>query len=227
MKELLKNAISRGQAALSEYDSKRVIATAGVSVSRNGLATGKEEAVRIARELGYPVALKGCGHALTHKTELGIVKLGLGDDGAVASAYDEIVAKGLPMDGVLVDSMLPGDGREFVMGMMRDPQFGPCVMFGLGGIFTEALRDVSFRVAPLTELDAGEMLDEIRANRLLGGFRGSPPVDRTALVRALVGIGRLGLEHPEIAEIDVNPVLVHAGTPVAVDALVVLNAQAR
>lgn len=227
MKELLKNAISRGQKALSEFDSKRVIASAGVAVSPNGLATGRDDAVRIARELGYPVVLKGCGDALTHKTEMGMVKLKLGGDAEVAAAYDEIAGAGVAMDGVLVDKMLPGDGREFVLGMVRDPQFGPCVMFGLGGIFTEALRDVSFRVAPLDRLDAEEMLDEIRASKLLAGFRGSPAVDRNALVKALIGIGALGLENDEIAEIDVNPLIISGGMPIAVDALVILNTSAR
>ena len=221
MKELLKNAISRGQAALSEYDSKRVIATAGVSVSRNGLATGKEEAVRIARELGYPVALKGCGHALTHKTELGIVKLGLGDDGAVASAYDEIVAKGLPMDGVLVDSMLPGDGREFVMGMMRDPQFGPCVMFGLGGIFAELQKDVVFAPAPLSTSTARELIGRISGRKLLAGFRGRKPLDLKIMADILVNLGNLACACPDIGQIDVNPLVVHQGKPTAVDATVV------
>jgi len=123
-----------------------------------------------------------------------------------------------------VQEWIEGDKREFVVGLTRDPQFGPCVMFGLGGIFTEALRDVSFRIAPLSEMDAEEMIDEIQTRKLLGEFRGSPAVDRAELVKALMGIGRLGLENDEIAEIDINPLIVDGDKPVAVDALVILAA---
>ena len=139
-------------------------------------------------------------------------------------AYDEITGKGLDLDGVLVQEMIKGD-REFVIGLSRDPQFGPCVMFGIGGIFTEVIKDVSFRVAPLTELDAEEMIDEIRMRKLLDEFRGSPAVDRKQLVKALVGIGEIGYRHNEIAEIDINPLIISGNRPVVVDALVVLANQ--
>lgn len=123
----------------------------------------------------------------------------------------------------MIQEMVKGN-REFVIGLIRDPHFGPCVMFGLGGIFTEAMKDVSFRVAPLTEEDAREMIGEIRAAKLLDAFRGEKAVDREILVRALVGIGNLGMKHEEIAEIDINPLIVKDGKPVAVDALVILQA---
>ena len=140
----------------------------------------------------------------------------------VRKAYAEITGKGLDLDGVLVQEMIKGD-REFVIGLSRDPQFGPCVMFGVGGIFTEVIKDVSFRVAPLTEMDAEEMIDEIRMRKLLDEFRGSPAVDRKLLVKALVGISEIGYRHNEIAEIDINPVIISGNRPVVVDALVVLN----
>ncbi len=224
MKELLRNAIGRGQKALSEFDSKRLITMAGFPVSRNDLARTREEAVAIAERLGFPVVLKGCSDTLTHKTEMGMVKLKLKTVSEVAEAYDEITGKGARLDGVLVQEWIEGDKREFVVGLTRDPQFGPCGMFGLGGIFTEALRDVSFRIAPLSEMDAEEMIDEIQTRKLLGEFRGSPAVDRAELVKALMGIGRLGLENDEIAEIDINPLIVDGDKPVAVDALVILAA---
>ncbi len=171
MKEILKKATERGQKALSEFDSKRLIAMAGFPVSRNDLARSREEAVAIARKFGFPVVLKGCSDILTHKTEMGMVKLKLKTEAEVAEAYDEIVGKGVQLDGVLVQEWIEGDKREFVVGLTRDPQFGPCVMFGLGGIFTEALHDVSFRIAPLSEMDAEEMIDEIQTRKLLGEFR--------------------------------------------------------
>ena len=151
-----------------------------------------------------------------------MVKLNLGSAGDVAKAYDEIIAAGAELDGVLVQEMIKGV-REFVIGLTRDPQFGPCVMFGLGGIFTEVLNDVSFRVAPISEMDAMEMMDEIKTKKLLDEFRGSPAVDKKALARALVGIGNLGNDYEEIAEIDINPVIIAGDQPIAVDALVVLN----
>ncbi len=222
MKEILQKAIDKKQKALSEYDSKRVVASAGVAITREGLAGSKDEAVKLAEDLGFPVVLKGCSSTMTHKTEMGMVKLNLGGSSDVAQAYDEIMAAGVELDGVLVQEMIKGD-REFVIGLTRDPQFGPCVMFGLGGIFTEVLNDVSFRVAPISEIDAMEMIGEIKTKKLLDEFRGSPAVDKKALVKALVGIGKLGDENDEIAEIDINPVIISGDQPIAVDALVVLD----
>ena len=222
MEKILQRAIDKRQKALSEYDSKRVVESAGVAITREGLAGSRDEAVKLAEEFGFPVVLKGCSSTLTHKTEMGMVKLNLGSSDDVARGYDDIIKVGMELDGVLVQEMIKGD-REFVIGLTRDPQFGPCVMFGLGGIFTEVLNDVSFRVAPISEIDALEMIEEIKTRKLLDEFRGSPAVDKTALVKALVGIGKLGVEYDQIAEIDINPVIISGDQPIAVDALIVLN----
>jgi acetate---CoA ligase (ADP-forming) subunit beta len=222
MEQIIKKALERGQKTLSEYDSKQVIQTVGIPVTREKLARSRDEAVKFAEELGYPVVLKGCSDKAAHKTEMGLVKLKLAGADEVCKAYDEITGKGIELDGVLVQEMIKGD-REFVIGLSRDPQFGPCVMFGVGGIFTEVIKDVSFRVAPLTEMDAEEMIDEIRMKKLLDEFRGSPAVDRKLLVKALVGISEIGYRHNEIAEIDINPVIISGNRPVVVDALVVLS----
>ncbi|HQK06315.1 MAG TPA: acetate--CoA ligase family protein [Spirochaetota bacterium] len=223
MREILKQAIAKRQKALSEFDSKQLMKMAGIPVSRNYLAKSKEEALDYAQKLGFPVVLKGCSDTLTHKTELGMVKLKLKTKEDVANAYDEITGKGIPLDGVLVQEWLDGDNREFVLGSIKDPQFGPCVMFGLGGVFTEALQDVSFRVAPITSIDAYEMMDELRTKKLLGPFRGSPAVDKEMLARALVGLSELINTYEEIAEIDINPIIINGDKPVAVDALVILK----
>ncbi len=222
MKDIIKKAIENGHDSLSEFDSKRVIQRAGVQITNEELAVTREEAVEIARKIGYPVVLKGTGHKATHKTEMGLVKLRLNSDEDVSAAYDEIMSKDAELEGVLVQEMISGE-REFVIGLTRDPQFGPCVMFGLGGIFTEVLNDVSFRVAPLTDYDAEDMISEIKTNKLLEEFRGSPAVDREILKKALIGIGNLGLENDEIKEIDINPVIISGDKPIAVDALVVLG----
>ena len=223
MREILKHAIAKRQKALSEFDSKQLMKMAGIPVSRNYLAKSKEEAVKYAQQLRFPVVLKGCSDTLTHKTELGMVKLKLKTKEDVANAYDEITGKGIPLDGVLVQEWLDGDNREFVLGSIKDPQFGPCVMFGLGGVFTEALQDVSFRVAPITSIDAYEMMDELKTKKLLGAFRGSPAVDKEMLAQALVGLSELINTYEEIAEVDINPIIINGDKPVAVDALVILK----
>ena len=222
MKKIINKALKKGQKTLSEYDSKLVIQSVGVPITREKLVKSPAAAVRFAKEIGYPVVLKGCSDKAAHKTEMGLVKLKLNNPKEVRAAYKEIMDKGIELDGVLVQEMIKGD-REFVIGLSRDPQFGPCVMFGIGGIFTEVIKDVTFRVAPITELDAEEMLDELRMKKLLDEFRGSPAVDRKVLVKALVGIGELGHKHKEIAEIDINPMIIQGDKPVVVDALVVLS----
>jgi succinyl-CoA synthetase beta subunit len=222
MEEILQRACERGQEALSEYESKRVVEAAGVVVSKENLSKSKKGALKYADNVGFPVVLKGCSDRITHKTEEDIVRLDLKDRNEVARAYDEITSKGLALDGVIVQEMVKGE-REFVIGFTRDPQFGPCIMFGLGGVFTEIFNDVSFRLAPITDIDAEEMLDEIKSRRLLDEFRGNPRVDRKALIQALVGIGDLGVKYRQIEEIDINPLIICENRPVAVDALVVLG----
>ncbi|MHB8137305.1 MAG: acetate--CoA ligase family protein [Smithellaceae bacterium] len=222
VREILLSAIQNGQQALSEYESKRIVAGVNVPVTREVLAHSRQEAVDQAAKIGFPVVLKGSSPTLAHKTELGMVRVNLKNEQDVAQAYDELIGKGICLDGILIQEMVKGN-REFVIGLTRDAQFGPCVMFGIGGIFTEALKDISFRVAPLTDDDAREMIHEIRAVKLLDAFRGESAVDEDVLVKALVGVGELGMTHDEIAEIDINPLIVTEGKPVAVDALVILK----
>lgn len=222
MLEIIKKAMAKGQKTLSEYESRLVIESAGVFVSAAELAKSKEQAIQAAETMGFPVAMKGCSAELAHKTEAGMVALNVSDAEQVARIFDDFTGKAENLDGILVEKMVRGN-RELVIGLTRDPQFGPCVMFGLGGIFTEALKDVTFRVAPLTREDALEMIDEIKTKKLLGEFRGSPAVDREALAKALIGVGDLGVKHDAIAEIDINPLIVCGDKPVAVDALVVLK----
>ncbi len=204
--------------SLSEFESRNILESYGIPVAAATLATTQQEAVEAAAGTGYPVVLKGCSADLTHKSEAGIVKLNLTTSAEVASAFTaiETAAAGM-LDGILVQPQIRG-ARELVAGMIRDPQFGPCVMFGLGGIFTEVLDDVCFRIAPLQERDASAMMDGIRGSAILGPVRGTAPADRSALSRTLVALGRVGLENDHIEAIDVNPLLLQEnGTPVAVD----------
>jgi succinyl-CoA synthetase beta subunit len=222
---IIAKALERGQSALSEHDSKLLIEKYGVTVSEEKLTGTPDEAAAAAAELGYPVVLKACGPEISHKTERELVEVDLKREDEVREAFDRIKANlgSDPYEGVIVQKMIVGE-RELAVGLIRDPQFGPCVMFGLGGIFTEILRDTSFRVAPITQEDALQMMDDIRAKDILGPVRGKPPVDRKLLSKALVGLSKIGIEQENVAEIDVNPLIVAPdGAPVAVDALVVLS----
>jgi acetyl-CoA synthetase (ADP-forming) len=221
--ELITQALKAGQRTLSEYQSKQLLSKYGIPVTREFLAKDKKQALEFAKKLGYPVVLKGCSPALTHKTERQLVAIKLRDEKEVGEAFDAITKRaGESMDGILVQEMVPGS-RELVVGLTRDEQFGPCAMLGLGGIFVEVLKQVTFRIAPLEERDALEMMDELPGKKILDAFRGEPPVDRNALAKILVNIGTIGLENDAIKEIDVNPLIISGNKPVAVDALVVLG----
>ena len=221
--KIIEDAMKRGDKTLSEFDSKKVLDTYAIPVTRELVTKDLSDALKFADEIGYPVVLKGSSSTLTHKTELNLIELDIKDRDGLEKAYKALEDRGGDqLDGILVQQMVKGD-REFVAGLIRDPQFGPCVMFGLGGIFTEVLKDVTFRVAPLEKRDALEMMDEIKAKKLLDEFRGKPAVNRDILADALINLGRIGLEIDEVAEIDINPLIIDGDTPVAVDALVVLR----
>jgi acyl-CoA synthetase (NDP forming) len=223
VKTIIEQALEAGQKTLSEYQSKLILAEYGIPITREFRVTDPQEARAAAERIGFPVALKVCAAGVAHKFEQQLVMLGLADALELESAYDRLIPKAQALGGgLLVQEMVPGV-RELVMGMTRDEQFGPCVMFGLGGIFAEALEEVSFRVAPLTGQDAVEMTSEIRGHKILGGIRGLEPVDPDLLSRCLQQLGQIGLEHPAVKAIDVNPLIVRDGRPVAVDALVVLD----
>jgi succinyl-CoA synthetase beta subunit len=209
---------------LSEADSKALLAQHGVPFPDERQATSVEEAVRAAEAIGHPIVLKLGGAAIAHKTERGLVRLGLGDDAAVAEAAAELLAAARPEDGevhLLVAPMLKGN-RELIAGLHLDPQFGMTVMLGLGGILAEAVADVTFRLVPIERVDAEEMIDDLVTQRLFGELRGEPAVDRDALVGVLLGLSAAAVHDPSIVGADLNPLIVVDGRPVAVDALVEL-----
>ena len=202
--ELIRMAVSRGARSLSEFDSKRFLSGYGIPTTPEKIVGSLEGALAAAEAIGYPVALKGSGEEVLHKTELGLVKLGLKTPSAIREAYEQLAAATVPLKEMLVQQMVSGD-RELLAGLVRDPQFGPSVMFGLGGIYTEALEDVAFRVAPLSRWDALQMMEELRGRKILDAFRGMPPVDRKILADILMALGTIGLENPPFREIDLNP----------------------
>ncbi|MBN2283832.1 MAG: acetate--CoA ligase family protein [Deltaproteobacteria bacterium] len=223
-RELIERAKSDGRRALTESESKEMLREFNVPVVDEQVVHDIDGAVAAAERIGYPLVLKGMGATLMHKTERGLVHLELGDGDAVRKAAAAVIEEAREeLEGMLLQPHIRGN-REFVAGLFRDRQFGPVVMFGLGGVFTEALSDVAFRVAPLMEADALDMLREIRAQALLGDFRGEAAARRDELVRTIMGLSRLGSEMDDIAEIDINPlILSHDGSVLAVDALVVLG----
>jgi acetyltransferase len=211
---------------LSEHASKQLLSGYGVPVAREMLAADADTAAHAAAELGGTVVVKLCGDAIAHKTERNLVRLGLAGEEAVREAGAELLAEARPEDGavqLLVAEMVRG-ARELIAGVVRDPQLGPCVMLGLGGVLAEALGDVIFASAPLSERDARGMIAGLAASRLLTEpFRGEAALDESALLALLVGLGRLALERPDVASVDLNPLIVRDGLPVAVDALVELG----
>jgi len=210
---------------LSEAESKALLGRHGVPVPAEELVATAEQAVEAAERIGFPVVVKLCGAAIAHKTERGLVKLGLRDPAAVAAAADGLLAAARPEDGdvgLLVGAMVSG-ARELIAGFVRDDQFGPCVMLGIGGVLAEALGDVAFRLAPLDRVDADDLVDELSSQALLGAVRGEPPVDRAALGGILLGLSAVGEGDERIRSIDLNPLIVSDGIPLAVDALVELD----
>jgi acyl-CoA synthetase (NDP forming) len=222
--ELINKARKEGRISMTEAESKELLGHYGVPVVEEVVVPNEEEALKQAEIIGFPVVLKGLGAKLTHKTERGLVKLNLINvEGVRLACRDIRKSAGADLEGYLLQPMLNGR-REFAAGLLRDGQFGPVVMFGLGGVFTEALGDVVFRIAPITELQARTMTEELLSKKLLGHFRGELAADKEQLTRVLMGLSRLGMERPEVKEVDINPLLVGpTGRVTAVDALVIIG----
>jgi succinyl-CoA synthetase beta subunit len=210
--------------ALSEYKSKKLLAEYGIPVTEELLVHRPSDAVSAAEKIGYPVAMKACSPALMHKTEAGCIALGITSDAGVLSAYKRLKSSvTVELEGILVQEMVPGI-RELILGLNREPQFGPCVMLGIGGVMTEIINDTVFRVAPFDLTEARDMTRELRSKAILNGFRGELTVDLETVCRCLVTLGDIGLSHPQISEIDINPLKVDpSGRVKVVDALVVFN----
>ena len=221
--EIIQKVLGEGRHVLSEYESKLLLAQYGIPVTREIVVEDETNLISAARDIGYPLVLKGCSSEISHKTETNVIRLDIRTDEEATTAFRQIKANmnGRP-GGVLVQEMVRGQ-RELMAGLTRDPQFGPCVMFGLGGIFTEILKDVSFRLAPLKHLDALDMMQEIKGHKILEAVRGMEPADTDMLAQVLISLGDIGVENDPIKEIDINPLIIRGGKPVAVDALVVLR----
>lgn len=215
-KDIISQASSR---AIDEYRSKRLLRAYGIPTTTEELAHSLETAQQHANTIGYPVALKACSPDISHKTESGLVHLNIRDKDALKAAYTSINSNGNNLP-VLISQMLAGE-REFMAGISRHPGFPPCVMFGLGGIFAEALNDFTIRLAPLSLFDAREMIETISARALIGPYRNMQPVDRDSVAGILIALSQIALDFPGIKEIDLNPIIVQQGKPTVADALII------
>jgi acyl-CoA synthetase (NDP forming) len=216
-----------GRKNLLETEARELLSLYGVALPPAGLAKTEDEAVTAAAAVGFPVALKIVSPEIIHKSDAGGILLNLGDEKAVREGFAAVVANAGKVSrpekvlGVLVAPMAP-TGQECIVGMIRNPQFGAVLMFGLGGIFVEVLKDVSFRVAPPSDLDLEEMIHEIKGYPLLGGVRGQKPKDTGILKDLLRRVAQLAADHPEIQEVDINPIIVHEQGASVVDARIII-----
>jgi len=226
--QIFEEARKDGRSYLLEPEAKMICMEYGIPVTRFRVAKTRGEALKFAEEIGYPVVLKIVSPDVIHKFDVGGVILNLKSAKDVQDAFDKIltnVKKHKPdarIVGVLVQEMAPSS-TEIIVGATKDPQFGPALMFGLGGIFVEVLKDVTFRIAPITELDAQEMITEVKAYPILRGYRGQPPADIDAIAQILMNTSRLVMDHLEIKELDLNPIMVYEKGAKTVDARIILE----
>lgn len=225
---ILDEALKAGRKYLLEPEAKTVCHEYGIPITKFKVAKNETEAVKFAKEIGFPIVLKIVSPDVIHKFDVGGVVLNLNSEAEVRDAYNKILenvkqhkpdAKVL---GIMVQEMAP-QSTEVIVGATKDPQFGPALMFGLGGIFVEVLKDVAFRIAPISESDAKEMITEVKAYPILKGYRGQPPVDIDAIVKILLNTSKLVMEHSEIKELDLNPILVYEKGAKTVDARIILE----
>jgi acyl-CoA synthetase (NDP forming) len=226
--EIISIAKRAGLTNLPQDDALRILSTYGIPVIKTETAASKTEAVDSAKRIGYPVAMKIVSPDVVHKIDIGGVKLDLNTDQDVSEAYDEIltnVKAHIPnarIEGVLLQEYVTG-GTETIIGIHRDAKFGPLLMFGLGGIYVEAYRDVSFRLAPIRELSADNMISQIHGSKILQGFRGQPPADTKTIAECIERLSQLSTELPDVAELDVNPLVAFASGCKALDARIIIT----
>jgi acyl-CoA synthetase (NDP forming) len=226
--QIFNKAIKEGRSILTEFESKEILKEAGIPVIETRLAKTEEEAVSLSQEIGFPVALKIASPDVIHKSDSGGVRLALNHMDEVKTAYNEIIESvsqqypGVLIQGVSVQKMAR-PGTEVIVGTSKDPQFGPVIMFGLGGIFVEILKDVSFRIIPVDRRDALEMIKEIKGYPLLQGYRGKEPANISVLVEIILKLSSLIEKNPQIKELELNPIVAYGDGAVAVDARIILE----
>ncbi len=221
--KILNKALSENRSVLTEYEAKKVLAEYGIPTSKEILVDSETAFMEAVRNIGFPMVIKGCDPEIVHKSEKDLIRTYIRYEREAVAAFHDIWPRITGVSGgILVQEMIMGK-RELVAGLIRDSQFGPSVMFGIGGIFTEIFNDVVFRIAPIDKSDALGMIEEIRGKRILEAIRGLDPVDRDQISDILLTIGRIGMENEMIQEIDINPIIISKGRGVAVDATIIIN----
>ena len=222
--ELLKKKLEVNQTVLTEFESKELLKEIGISIPEQKLTSTKEETVSAAKNIGFPVVLKLMAEDIVHKSDTGAVKLNIKNEEETANAFEELM--NIPSQAeklISVQKMADEPITELIIGMTTDAQFGPALMFGIGGILVELLEDVSFRIAPITEYDAREQIHEIKGFPILDGYRGKPKADIDAIVQTLLKVSDLVIKHEEIYEMDLNPVFIYDKGLICVDARIILK----
>ncbi len=222
--ELLKKKLELNQTVLTEFESKELLKEIGISIPDQKLTSTREETVSAAKNIGFPVVLKLMAEDIVHKSDTGAVKLNIKNDEEAANAFEELM--NIPSQAeklISVQKMADEPITELIIGMTTDAQFGPALMFGIGGILVELLEDVSFRIAPITEYDAREQIHEIKGFPILDGYRGKPKADIDAIVQTLLKVSALVIKHEEIYEMDLNPVFIYDKGLICVDARIILK----
>ena len=222
--EILKTKLEANETVLTEFESKELLKEIGISIPNQELASTKEETIIAANKIGFPVVLKLIAEDIIHKSDTGAVKLNIKNEDETIAAYDDLMK--IPSQSnkmISVQKMAEEPITELIIGMMTDAQFGPALMFGIGGILVELLEDVSFRIAPITEYDAREQIHEIKGFPILDGYRGKPKADIDAIVNTLLKISDFVIKHEEINEMDLNPVFIYEKGLICVDARIILK----
>ncbi|TFG19590.1 MAG: acetyl-CoA synthetase [Promethearchaeota archaeon] len=222
--EIIQNAVAQKRTALTEYEAKEFLETLGLPVTKQALADTKDAAVIAAKKIGFPIVMKLMAEDIVHKSDVGAVKLDIKSEPEVVATFEELMK--IPSNSkkqVSIQEMASKPIAELIVGTLQDPQFGPAIMFGIGGILVEIMKDVSFRICPITEFDADEMIHEIKAFKLLDGFRGSPKADLNALVSLLKTVSEISMDNLDVDQMDLNPVFIYENGIKIVDARIILR----
>jgi len=231
--QIFEKTIQTDHKIITEESAKSILKRYGIKVPGFALVKSTDEAVKAAKKLGFPLVMKVVSPQILHKTDVGGVKIGVDNVADVKKIFNDMYGrlskkKGVDVKGILLEKMVPKGGVELIVGIQNDPQFGPMLMAGLGGIMTEVFKDVAFRMLPITTSDAKSMLNELKGSKLLKGFRGSTPIDTNMVAKALVQIGKMGVDNADyINSIDFNPVIVYPKSYFVVDAKIILNKELK
>ena len=221
---IIRNAIAENKKVLTEFEAKEFLNEFKLPITSQKLVDDIDGAKTAAKEIGFPIVMKLMAEDIVHKSDVGAVKLNIKDDSELEKAFNELMAIDAKTEKkISIQEMAPEPIAELIIGTLQDPQFGPAIMFGIGGILVEIMKDVSFRISPITEFDANEMIHEIKAFKILDGYRGKPKADLNALVKLLVTISKLSMDYLKIDQMDLNPIFIYESGIKIVDARIILK----